>query len=163
MQLLNDMFTGHLSKFGAKVQGDAGVFVEFSLTHVSKNEPSQDFLDNLAKYKQNNIDRLLADGDPDWDDVKLSEKVNVDDIKLAFNTGNEEGEAIELTAQLVSLKMSFREKVDSIEYKYVMTFLKRQEQDIDTFFATYLKYKDFNENGKRVLVNYDIELTKYAE
>ena len=148
MNLMNEIFTGHLSKFGAKVY-DEDVYVEFVLTHISKNIPDQNFLDNFADVFGSSINKCLSD--PLWDSIKFS--VTVPKLKITFDEMN-------LNATLKSIKISHKETEKELIFKYDLTFIKRQEQDLDSSFATYLKRKDEDADGKKHLVEYDIEVSR---
>jgi len=147
MQMLNDMFTGHLSKFSAKVI-DEDVFVQFTITHISKNEPDQNFLDNFAEEYASNINRCFTN--PEWDNIKFSKTIPNMNIKF-------DGQ-MELVAILNNIKITQKETTKDIIFKYDMTFLKKQEKDIDTYFATYLNHKEEDEDGKKMLTEYEIEI-----
>ena len=146
MQMLNDLFTGHLSKFSAKVV-DEDVFVQFTITHLSKNEPDQAFLDNFATEFASNINQCLTN--PEWDNIKFSKTIPNMAIKF---------DAMEITATLNEIKITQKETTKDMIFKYDMTFLKKQEKDIDTYLATYLNHKDEDEDGKKTLTEYNVEI-----
>ena len=146
MQMLNDLFTGHLSKFGAKVV-DEDVYIEFNITHVSKNEPDQTFLNEFSEELGNNINECFKY--PEWDNIKYS--VNIP-LNIKFDV-------MELKATLQTLKITQKETTNDVIVKYDMTFLKKQDKDADTWFATYLKHKDEDDDGKKYLTEYDVEIT----
>ena len=148
MQMLNDMFTGHLSKFSAKVV-DEDVFVQFTITHISKNEPDQEFLDNFAEEYASNINQCLHN--PEWDNIKFSKTIPSMGIKF-------DGK-MELVATLNEIKITQKETTKDMIFKYDMTFLKKQEKDVDTYFATYLNHKEEDEDGKKMLTEYEIEIS----
>ena len=147
MQMINDMFTGHLSKFGAKVV-DEDVYVEFVITHISKNEPDQDFLDNFSEEFANNANRSLTN--PQWDNVKFGYVIPQLDIKF---------DSMEIVADLQAIKISQKDTEKDLIFKYDLVFLKKQEKDIDTWFQSYLKHKDETDEGKKVITEYDVEIT----
>ena len=146
MQMLNDLFTGHLSKFSAKVV-DEDVYIEFGITHVSKNEPNQTFLDNFSEELGNSINTCLTN--PEWDNIKYS--INIP-LNIKFDV-------MELKASLQTIKITQKETTDDIIFKYDMIFLKKQDKDADTWFATYLKHKDEDDEGKKYLTEYDVEIS----
>jgi len=145
MQLLNDLFTGHLSKFGAKVV-EEDVYIEFVITHISKNEPDQIFLDNFSEELGNSINTCLKN--PEWDNIKYS--VNVP-LHVKFDL-------MELKASLQTIKITQKETTEDLIFKYDMTFFKKQDKEADTWFATYLKHKEEDEDGKKYLVEYDVTI-----
>jgi len=146
MQMFNDVFVGHLSKFSAKVV-DEDVYVQFTITHISKNEPDQAFLDNFSTEYGSNINRCLAN--PEWDNIKFTK--NISGIKINFD-------AMELLATLNQIKITQKETTEDLIFKYDMTFIKKQEKDIDTYFATYLNNKTEDEDGKKVLTEYNVQI-----
>jgi len=146
MQMFNDVFVGHLSKFSAKVV-DEDVYVQFTITHISKNEPDQAFLDNFSTEYGSNINRCLDN--PEWDNIKFTK--NISGIKINFD-------AMELLATLNQIKITQKETTEDLIFKYDMTFIKKQEKDIDTYFATYLNNKTEGEDGKKVLTEYNVQI-----
>ena len=146
MQLLNDLFTGHLSKYSAKVV-DEDVYVQFTITHLSKNEPDQVFLDNFAEEYASNINRCLTN--PEWDNIKFSKVIP--SMKIKFDK-------MDLVAALNEIKITQKETTKDMIFKYDMTFLKKQEKEIDTYLATYLNHKEEDEDGKKTLTEYDVEI-----
>ena len=147
MQMLNDLFTGHLSKFGAKVV-DEDVFIEFGITHISKNEPDQDFLDNFSDEFNNNVSKCL--NNPEWDNIKFTKVIP--GLNIKFDT-------MDIKATLQTIKITQKETTNDLIFKYDLTFIKKQDKDADTWFATYLKHKDEDEDGKKYLTEYDVEIT----
>ena len=147
MQLLNDLFTGHLSKFSAKVV-DEDVYVQFTITHLSKNEPDQEFLDNFAEEYASNINRCLTN--PEWDSIKFSKTIPSMSIKF---------DQMDVVADLNEIKITNKETAKDIIVKYEMTYLKKQEKDIDTYLATYLNHKEEDDEGKKTLTEYDVEIS----
>jgi phosphotransferase system IIA component len=146
MQMLNETFTGHLSKFGAKVV-DEDVYIEFNITHVSKNESEQTFLDSFSEELNNKVNRCFDY--PEWDNIKYSVITPLD---IKFDT-------MDLKATLQTIKVTQKETTNDFIVKYDLTFLKKQEKDADTWFATYLKHKDEDDDGKKYLTEYDIKFT----
>ena len=147
MQMINDVFTAHLSKFSAKVV-DEDVYIEFGITHVSKNEFDQVFLDNYSDAMGNTVNKCL--NDPEWDNIKFTQYVPNMSIKF---------DVMEFNATLHTIKISKKETAEDIIFKYDLIFLKKQDKDDDTFFATYLKHKDEDDDGKKYLTQYDVEMT----
>jgi len=146
MQMLNDMFTGQLSKFSAKVV-DEDVVVMFTITHISKNEPDQNFLDNFAEEYASNINRCLTN--PEWDSIKFSK--TIPSMKIKFD-------AMDIVATLDEIKITQKETPKDMIFKYDLTFLKKQDKEIDTYLATYLNHKEEDEDGKKCLTEYEIEI-----
>jgi len=147
MQMLNDLFTGYLSKFSAKVV-DEDVYIEFGITHVSKNESDQNFLDNFSEEFNSNIKDCL--NMPEWDSIKFSK--TIPGMFIKFDTMN-------VKATLQTIKITQKETANDLIFKYDLTFIKKQEKESDTWFATYLKHKDEDDDGKKYLTEYDIEIT----
>ncbi len=147
MQMINDMFTGYLSKFGAKMV-DSDVVMEFVITHVSKNEPDQTFLNNFSEEFNNNINKCMTY--PEWDNIKFTSVLPLD-IKF---------DVMEMQATLQAIKITQKETAEDVIVKYDLTFQKKQEEGTDTHFATYLNYKEEDEEGKKHLVEYDVEMSK---
>ena len=146
MQLLNDLFTGHLSNYKYTVV-DEDVYVEFVITHISKNEPDQTFLDNFAEEYASNVNRCLTN--PEWDNIKFSK--TIPSMKIKFDE-------MDIVASMNTLKITQKETSSDIVFKYDMTFLKKQDKEVDTWFATYLKHKEEDEDGKKTLTEYDVEI-----
>ena len=145
--MLNDLFTGHLSKFNA-VLVDGDVYVEFCITHISKNELDQNFLDNFSEELGNNVNRCL--NDPQWDNIKFTQIIP--NLKIKFDV-------MDLVGTLQSIRITQKETSSDVSFKYDLVFLKKQESEKDTHFATYLKHKDEDEDGKKFLTEYDVEIT----
>ena len=147
MQLINDLFPAHLSKYSAKAV-DEDVFVEFVITHISKNEPDQEFLDTFSEEFQSNINKCL--NNPEWDNIAFSKSIS--NLKIKFDV-------MELEATLKKIKVTQKETVKDLTFKYDMTFIKKQEKDLDTHLCTYLKHKDEDDDGKKYLSQYDVEIS----
>lgn len=146
MQFLNDMFPAFLSKYGAKVVDD-DVMTEITITYTSKNDPNQDFLDDFAEEFQSNIHKCLVD--PEWSNVTFKKVIPSLDIKF---------DSMEFKATLQTIKISQKETPKDLTFKYDFTFIKKQDKEIDTYIATYLKHKEEDEDGKSQLVMYDVEV-----
>jgi len=147
MQLINGEFTGHLSKFSAKVI-EEDVYVEFIITYLSKNNMSEDFLDTFSEEYDNGINK--ATKFPEWDNIKFS--VYCPNLNIHFDV-------MDIRATLEGIKITQKETSDDHIVKYDLTFIKKQEKDSDTYLATYLKHKDENDEGKRVLSEYTISIS----
>jgi len=147
MQMINDMFPGYLSKFGAKMV-DSDVVMEFVITHVSKNEPDQNFLNNFSEEFNNNVNRCMTY--PEWDNIKFTTVIPLD-VKF---------DVMEMQATLQTIKITQKETAEDVIVKYDLTFQKKQEEGADTHFATYLNYKEEDDEGKKHLVEYDVEMSK---
>ena len=106
MQLLNELFTGHLSKFTAKVV-DEDVFMEFTITHISKNVPDQFFLDNFSEECGNNMNRCLTN--PEWDNIKFTKVIP--GMKIKFD-------AMDILGTLQTIKITQKETADDLIFKY---------------------------------------------
>ena len=146
MQMINGLFTGHLSKNSAKVV-EEDVYVEFVITHISKNDPTQDFLDNFSEIYDTNIGSCL--NNPQWDNIKFSTIIPKLDIKF---------DVMDIKATLNTIKITKKDTPKELSFKYDLTFIKKQEKDIDSVFATYLKHKDEDEDGKKTITEYEIEI-----
>jgi hypothetical protein len=146
--MVGSLFTGVLSKFGAKVQ-DEDVISEFVISHASKNQSSEDFLDTFSEKFHSNIGKCL--NDPEWDSIKFS--VNFPNMIIKFDE-------MEIKADLVGIRISQKDTAKDHIVKYDLTFVKKQEKDVDIHFSTYLKHKDEDENGKKSLTLYDVEISR---
>lgn len=149
MQLINDLFTGILSSFKPVVTKDGDVVKEVVITHTSKNEPDQDFLDGFDEEFQTNVERCL--NNPQWDNIKFSHIIP--GLRIKFD-----GDAVEFEAKMVGLKITQKETPKDLIFKYDIVFHKEQDKDMDTFFENYIKHKEEDEDGKMYLVEYDIEV-----
>ena len=140
------MFPAHLSKFGATVK-DEDVKVEFVITHISKNQPEQDFLSSYDESFGTNLSKFV-DG-ATWDNIKFTQS----------NTLSIKFDEMDLKAELVGIKITQKDTEEDLTFKYDLTFLKTQDKDVDTYLATYLKRKEENEDGKSKIVEYDVEIS----
>ena len=80
MQMWNDLFPAYLSKFVGKMVDDT-VYVEFVVTYTSKNENTQDFLNDFAEEFQSNMSYCLRD--PEWENIKF--KKYIPNVTLKFD------------------------------------------------------------------------------
>jgi hypothetical protein len=145
--MIGDIFTGVLTKFGAKVI-DEDVYAEFVISHTSRNEPDQDFLNSFDDEFGTNWSKCL--NDPQWSNIK-------------FSTGHEvtvKFDAMEFKANLCEVKISQKETAGELVFKYDLVFYKKPEKDQDLAFQSFLKHKEVDpESGKKLLVEYDVELS----
>lgn len=147
MKMMGDLFSGVLSKYGGKVI-DGDVYIEFVITHTSKNEPEQEFLNSFDEEFSTNLSSHFRN--PLWNSIKFPTSK---DFTVKFDQMDK------FNATLSELKVSQKEKNDEVVFKYDLVFFKRQKKDIDDVLASYLKHKEENEDGKNVLVEYDVELS----
>ena len=148
MTMIGDIFTGILAKFGAKVI-EEDVYAEFVITHTSRNEPDQDFLDSFDEEFGTNWSKCL--NNPQWSNIKFSTS---HEVTVKFD-------AMEFKANLSEVKISQKETAGELVFKYDLVFYKKPEKDQDLAFQSYLKHKEEDENGKKHLVEYDVELSSW--
>lgn len=145
MKMIGDLFTGILSKFDGKNIGGS-VYTTFVITHLSRNEPDQEFLDSFGEEFGTNWSKCL--NNPQWDNIKFSTS---HEVEIKFDE-------MEFKAVLSDLKISQKETAGEVVFKYDLVFYKTPSPDQDLILQSYLKHKEPNENGKDVIVEYDVEL-----
>ena len=143
--MLNEYFPAHLSKFISKTKEDE-VVVEFQLTHTTSEGDATLFLQEFASEFQYNLMNCFR-SNPEWKAIKFD--YFVPKLSMKFD-------GMDLKADLVGINVTQKETASEIKFKYDLIFNKSHEPDIDSVFATtYLKRKEENEDGKKVLVEYD--------
>lgn len=151
MQMWNDLFPAYLSKFVGKMVDDT-VYVEFVVTYTSKNENTQDFLNDFAEEFQSNMSYCLRD--PEWENIKF--KKYIPNVNVKFDE-------MDIRASLTDIKITRKETQADLIYKYDMTFIKKQEVEIDTHLNSYLKHKEEDEDGKKCFSLYDVTINRNEE
>lgn len=143
------MFKSSLSKFISKKTDDC-VVDEFVLTYISKNDPNECFLKSWDEKFQTKI--MSSFENVEWNSIVF---------KLYFNNLEIKFDNLNIKADLVGIKVSRKEKHDEITYKYDLCFHKQVDPQIDAVFTTtYLKRKEENEDGKKVTMYFDTEISK---
>lgn len=144
-------FPGMLKKIGSAVRKDEGlaeVVTTFNIVSQIKGDDQTFFQEFEEAFDTNNFHRLFVEP-VRWKklDMEIQEQI---DLKF---------DAIECTATLTNIKVAVKETADEIIYTYTFMFDKKQSKDVDTALASYLGYKEEDENGKSHFVEYDVELT----
>jgi hypothetical protein len=146
MKMIGDLFTGILSKFdGKNIEGS--VYTTFVITHTSRNEPDQEFLDSYDAEFGTNWSKCM--NNPQWDNIKFSTSHEV----------NVKFDEMEFKAYLSDLKISQKEVKGELVFKYNLVFYKTPSPDQDLILQSYLNHKEPDDNGKMHLVEYDVELS----
>jgi len=146
MKMIGDVFTGFLSKFGAKVI-EEDVYAEFVITHTSRNEPDQEFLNSYDEEFGTNWSKCL--NNPQWSNIKFPAS---HDVSVKFDE-------MEFNAAFSELKISQKETNGELVFKYDLVFYKKPDKEKDLAFQSYLKHKEEDDSGKKHLVEYDVELS----
>lgn len=150
--LRKDGFKGVMTKHTYGVTRD-NVFVNIAIKHTS-NHPNQYFLESFEKEaKLQNIDSLFQ-SPIEWDNLKIK----LDEYPFYYEV---EFDKIVFVARLMSIGVAKKIKDGISTFDYTLSFRKDVEGDNkDSITAkTYLKYKEENEDGKKVFVEFDVILT----
>lgn len=154
--LRKDGFKGIMTKHAFGVSRD-NVFVSVDIKHVS-NSPDQYFLESFEKEANIPNFQNLFETPVAWSaqSFKLSE------YPLFYEV---EFDEIVFTARLVTLKVVRKIKDGKDVFEYTLGFRKDIEGENKDAIAAkkYLKYKQENEDGKKVLVEFDIKLVSTDE
>jgi hypothetical protein len=149
--LRKEGFKGVMIKHNYGVTRD-NVFVNIAVKHTS-NHPNQYFLESFEnEAKMTNIHSLF-ESPIEWDNLKLK----LDDYPFFYEV---EFDKIVFVARLMSISIVKKIKAGISSFEYTLAFRKDVEGDNkDSITAkTYLKYKEENEDGKKVLVEFDVIL-----
>jgi len=148
VHLLGTEFEATLSKFGYAIK-DGDVKTRFTITYTVTDAVTHDFLATYAAQ----IDPPILDcfNNLVWD--KLSYTKNVWGMNVKFD-------AMDVTADFLGINVSVKETKDGLVTKYDINFEKEQDKDEDTVFATYLKRKEEDEDGKMQVVKYICEVSQ---
>lgn len=149
--LSKDGFKGVMIKHNYGVTRD-NVFVNIAVKHTS-NQPIQHFLESFEnETKMSNI-KSLFESPIEWDNLKLK----LDEYPFFYEV---EFDEIVFVARLMSISIVKKVKAGVNSFEYTLAFRKDVEGDNKDSIAakTYLKYKEENEDGKKVLVEFDVIL-----
>ena len=147
--MINKEFRSMLTKFGAK-NVNGSVIDEFVLTHLSENNPSEDFLVSWDEKFQTKM--MSSFNDMEWSNIVF--KNYITNLTINFD-------GVEMNADFVGVKVSKKETMDSLVVKYDLIFHKQLDPNVDSVFATtYLKRKEMDENGKNITLDYETKLSK---
>ena len=134
---------------------DEEVVTSFNLRHVETGE-IQTFLNNLEEKTDIENVKCLFNFPVQWKNILI--EVNRD-FEIEFDE-------LEFDAALTEIRVA-RSWKEGVEYfTYDMKFIKEVETDTDAIFAHMLNRKEYNADGKKVLVDYGcyfknkVELTK---
>ena len=143
-------FKGVMTKHTYGVTRD-NVFVNIAIKHTS-NYPKQHFLESFEKVAGlQNVDSLFSNP-IEWDNIKLK----LEEYPFYYEV---EFDSIVFVARLMSVGVVKKVKGGISSFDYTLSFRKDVEGDKDSIAAkTYLKYKQENEDGKKVLVEFDVKL-----
>ena len=148
MKFLDDNFTGRISRFGYKIK-DLDVRTEFQITHESKNAASEIFLAGFAKeYNPSIQDCFIGSA---WDNIKFTPDVAT--MSIQFH-------GINVTAKIKTIKVTRKETKNDVVYKYDILFEKDHNKEDDYQLATYLNSKIEDENGKKEIEWFDVEVSE---
>jgi len=154
--LRKDGFKGVMTKHAFGVNRD-NVFVGVDIKHVS-NSPDQYFLESFEKEAKIPNLQNLFETPVAWS----NQKFKLVEYPLFYEI---EFDEIVFVARLVTLNVARKIK-DGIDiFEYTLGFRKDVEGDNKDAIAAkkYLKYKEENEDGKKVLIEFDVKLTPAEE
>ena len=139
-------FGGMLKVCKNVVSSDGDVKLGFSIETKVVGE-SQNFLEEFAEeFAIDNVNGLFREP------VRWS-KLDIDTCSERMTV---KFDVMEFVAELSSVRVKSRETKDETVYTYTFLFEKSQSRDIDIAFASYLKYKEEDEAGKKHLAEYDV-------
>lgn len=146
-------FEAVLTKIGTKSKADIDkVVIDFSIRHVSEYE-KQSFLDTYeTKCGIANIN-CLFEYPVQWKSLNL-------EANYIFKLDFDEVEDIHCVLKSIKVKRKIPTKLGQSEsYTYDLSFEKEIESgDEDWFFASYLNRKEEDENGKKILIKYHVNM-----
>ena len=149
--LQKDGFKGVMTKHTYGVTRD-NVFVNIAIKHTS-NQPNQHFLQSFEhETKMNNINSLFT-SPIEWDNLKIK----LEDYPFYYEV---EFDSIVFVAMIMSIAITKKINDGISSFDYTLSFRKDVDGNKDSIAAkTYLKYKEENEDGKKVLVEFNVTLT----
>lgn len=155
--MLNKPFTGHLIKHTFR-NAEGNVYTEMAIKTVATGDLQlmggwiSKALE-AAKGTPVNIAHLFT-APIMWKRIVIDlENLHTEPVAVAFDE-------MEFEANLRSLTVSVKVKGDMVSFDYTLALSKESDTEFDTKFATtYLKYKEEDENGKKKIVNFPIEIT----
>jgi len=140
-------FKSYLTKFSSKKDEDR-VVVEYVLTHMSVNQPSQEFLKMFDDAYQTNM--MSCFNNIEWSSITF--KLRIPRLNVSFD-----GQT--LKSDLVGIKVNRKETTNSINFKYDLIFNKQNDPEDAITAITYLKRKEENSDGKSVFVEYKTDIS----
>lgn len=153
--MINKVFNGTLTKH-SHVCKDGKVLVKFSIKHSEVGEV-QTFLQPIEReLKYNNI-MSLFDYEVQWKNLTIDSS---DWIKRYFTV---EFSDFKFEAFLTEVKITRKHKQGIDTFDYILTFQKESANDDTLFAQTYLNYKEEDENGKKITIMFDVNLTPAEE
>lgn len=155
--MINKPFKGTLTKC-SHFSKDNNVLVKFTVKH-SEIGQVQFFLESIEKELKHKNIMSLFDYEVQWKSITLDAS---DWIKNYFVLDFDESQ---FDARLTEIKITRKSKQGSDHFDYIMTFQKELgANNQDSIFAkTYLNYKEEDENGKKIVILFDVNLTPTEE
>lgn len=152
--MLNKDFLGSLVKH-THVHIDSDVFVRFGVKHTS-DYTTQNFLDSLEDTLNVSNIRVLFRDSIQW------RKIVIDTSDWIGNKMNILFDETEFDAKLVSITVTRKTPKNGGDetYEYVMEFIKEVGLDNEdaVFAKSYLKVKEEDENGKKHVMTFNVEI-----
>jgi hypothetical protein len=147
--MIDKEFNSQLTKFSSK-KVDEQVINEFIISYISENESRQEFLRTWDE--KFNLAMMLNFTNDEWTTIVF--KTIITNLNIEFD-------GIKMNSDLVGIKVTRKEKMDTLVYKYDFCFHKQHQPEIDAVFATaYLKRKEMKDDGKKVLLQFKTIITK---
>ncbi len=153
--MLNRDWDGIMTKFG-HVKKDEQVFTTFAVKHVNEGEV-QSFIDSFEKeLETNNYSQLFA-FPVRW------KKLVIDTSDYEKNNLRVQFDEVNFEATLTEISVTHKVKNGSDVFEYVLTFIKEVESEDTVSVVTYLNNKEENDEGKKVFVEYSVNLALSEE
>ena len=149
--MLNKHWNGILSKFSLAKKGEH-VCIVLSIKHTNEGDV-QNFIDSFEKELGTDNYTQLFKYPVRW------KKLVIDTSDYEKNTFDVEFDEVDFKAKLVEINVSAKRKNGIDVFEYVLNFVKDVETEDTTSAYTYLNNKEENEDGKKVLVEYDVKLS----
>ena len=143
----NKYFQGVLTKIASKAK-DEDVILTFNIRHQMEGEVQNFLLSYAERCSQSNI-RELFYTPVQWKKINFETAYK---FRLWF------GDLDCFFAILREIKVSRSFKSGSEIFTYDLTFEKEVEKDIDPLFASFLNQKEFDENGRKKTILFDVNL-----
>jgi hypothetical protein len=142
----NKYFQGVLTRIASKAK-DEQVLLAFNIRHTMEGE-IQNFLSSYAdRCKQPNIRELFYEP-VQWKNIHIDASYK---FKVTFD-------ALEFDAVLKSIKVRRAMKKATEIYTYDLAFEKDIDADVDLVLPTFLNQKEMDENGRKKIVLFDVNL-----
>jgi len=151
--MIDKIFPGTLIKH-THFYEENDVFVKFSIKHTSEGDV-QSFIDSFEQKIANDSIKSLFNYPIRWKKIVID---TTDYEKCHMNVSFDE---VDFDCDLTEIAVSRKIKNGAESFEYVLTFSKDvglQNED-SAFVKTYLKYKEEDENGKKKIVEFDVNLT----